>query len=82
MDWSGPRVGQNVATQKFCLGRSLSPEEERKEKLRGYSLDVEQIRRASLENPPHWLGEELRSRAEKVGERRFLLFLRWKMEGL
>lgn len=64
------------------LGRSLTPEEEKKEELRGYSLEVEWIRRASLENPPHCQGEEVLSWAEKMVGQCFPLFLRWKMEGL
>ena len=38
-DWSGPQVGQDVATRKCCIQEGL--EEEKKEKLRGQSLDVE-----------------------------------------
>ena len=52
LEWSSGRT-ECGHPEILYLGRSLSPEEERKEKLRGYSLDVEQIRRASLENPPH-----------------------------
>lgn len=64
------------------LGRSLTPEEEKKEELRGYSLEVEWIRRASLENPPYCQGEEVLSWAEKMVGQCFPLFLHWKMEGL
>lgn len=53
--WSGPRAGGGHP-EISSLGESFLPEGSRKEKLRGYRLDLEGIARAVPENPPQWQG--------------------------
>lgn len=54
-NWNGPRAGQDVVAQEFCLSRRVLYFRRKKgRKTENTALDVGRIGRAVLENQPLW----------------------------